>query len=249
MAPRRACRPCRWRSERAARRARPARRLRPGGGAARRLARGRRGRDRRPAGIQRGRQVHAQQQRQRHLPADRGQHPFRRRGHHRDRVGRHRRTRPDPCAGGAPRVPQPQRAREPGARQLPARARAAQRQPGARGGDLSAPGRALRAKGRHALRRRTADAGHRPRLDGRTAPADPGRALAGALAPPGRGDVQPHRAPEPRRAGDPAGRAERPQSLEIAGRAFVLENGAIAHQGVAADLVDDPGVKRAYLGI
>ena len=39
------------------------------------------------------------------------------------------------------------------------------------------------------------------------------------------------------------------QSLEIAGRAFVLENGAIAHQGAAADLVDDPGVKRAYLGI
>jgi len=39
------------------------------------------------------------------------------------------------------------------------------------------------------------------------------------------------------------------QSLEIAGRAFVLENGAIAHQGAAADLINDPGVKRAYLGI
>ena len=39
------------------------------------------------------------------------------------------------------------------------------------------------------------------------------------------------------------------QSLDIAHRAYVLENGRIAHQGAAADLMNDPGVKRAYLGI
>ena len=39
------------------------------------------------------------------------------------------------------------------------------------------------------------------------------------------------------------------QSLDLAHRAYVLENGRIAHQGAAADLMNDPGVKRAYLGI
>ncbi len=39
------------------------------------------------------------------------------------------------------------------------------------------------------------------------------------------------------------------QSLEIARRAYVLENGAIVRSGVAADLAADPAVKRAYLGI
>ena len=39
------------------------------------------------------------------------------------------------------------------------------------------------------------------------------------------------------------------QSLAVAHRAYVLENGRIAHQGAAADLMNDPGVKRAYLGI
>jgi branched-chain amino acid transport system ATP-binding protein len=38
------------------------------------------------------------------------------------------------------------------------------------------------------------------------------------------------------------------QALRLAGRAYVLETGALAIQGVAADLARDPRVRRAYLG-
>jgi branched-chain amino acid transport system ATP-binding protein len=39
------------------------------------------------------------------------------------------------------------------------------------------------------------------------------------------------------------------QSLEIADRAYVLENGAIALQGAAADLMNDEGLRKSYLGM
>jgi branched-chain amino acid transport system ATP-binding protein len=39
------------------------------------------------------------------------------------------------------------------------------------------------------------------------------------------------------------------QSLDVAQRAYVLDNGAFVLQGRAADLRDDPGLKRAYLGM
>ncbi len=39
------------------------------------------------------------------------------------------------------------------------------------------------------------------------------------------------------------------QSLEIATRAFVLENGAISLSGPAAELIRDPQLQRSYLGI
>jgi len=39
------------------------------------------------------------------------------------------------------------------------------------------------------------------------------------------------------------------QSLEVAGRAYVLDNGAIVLQGSAADVRNDPNLKRAYLGM
>jgi branched-chain amino acid transport system ATP-binding protein len=39
------------------------------------------------------------------------------------------------------------------------------------------------------------------------------------------------------------------QSLEIAHRAYVLENGAIAFQGTPSELLSDSALKRAYLGI
>ena len=39
------------------------------------------------------------------------------------------------------------------------------------------------------------------------------------------------------------------QSLEIADRAYVLENGNIAMQGKAADLMRDDGLRRSYLGM
>ncbi|QDO99418.1 ABC transporter ATP-binding protein [Ferrovibrio terrae] len=39
------------------------------------------------------------------------------------------------------------------------------------------------------------------------------------------------------------------QSLAIAHRAFVLEHGVIAMSGLAAELLNDPGLKASYLGI
>jgi branched-chain amino acid transport system ATP-binding protein len=39
------------------------------------------------------------------------------------------------------------------------------------------------------------------------------------------------------------------QSLEVASRAYVLDNGAIVLQGSAADVRDNPSLKRAYLGM
>src|SRR5262249_34844681 len=38
------------------------------------------------------------------------------------------------------------------------------------------------------------------------------------------------------------------QALAIAGRGYLLENGRIVGEGGAADLRDDPAVRRAYLG-
>ncbi len=39
------------------------------------------------------------------------------------------------------------------------------------------------------------------------------------------------------------------QALEIAHRGYVLETGRITHAGAAADLLNDPQIKRAYLGV
>jgi branched-chain amino acid transport system ATP-binding protein len=39
------------------------------------------------------------------------------------------------------------------------------------------------------------------------------------------------------------------QSLEIAARATILENGACTLSGPAAELAADPALKRAYLGL
>lgn len=38
-------------------------------------------------------------------------------------------------------------------------------------------------------------------------------------------------------------------ALDVADRAYVLENGRIAMSGPAADLKDDPGIRKAYLGL
>ena len=37
-------------------------------------------------------------------------------------------------------------------------------------------------------------------------------------------------------------------ALRYAGRAYVMENGMIVHQGVASELLRDEAVRRAYLG-
>lgn len=37
-------------------------------------------------------------------------------------------------------------------------------------------------------------------------------------------------------------------ALEISGRAYVMENGVITREGKSSDLMEDPAIKRAYLG-
>lgn len=39
------------------------------------------------------------------------------------------------------------------------------------------------------------------------------------------------------------------QSLEIADRAYVMENGEVVMRGAAADLINDPNIKKSYLGL
>jgi branched-chain amino acid transport system ATP-binding protein len=39
------------------------------------------------------------------------------------------------------------------------------------------------------------------------------------------------------------------QSLEIAHRAYVMENGVVVLSGAASDLIDDPDLKKTYLGL
>ena len=39
------------------------------------------------------------------------------------------------------------------------------------------------------------------------------------------------------------------RALEISQRCYVMENGHITNTGRSADLVDDPGIKAAYLGL
>jgi len=38
-------------------------------------------------------------------------------------------------------------------------------------------------------------------------------------------------------------------ALDVADRAYVLENGRVAMSGKASELKDDPGIRRAYLGL
>src|SRR3981081_4258528 len=38
-------------------------------------------------------------------------------------------------------------------------------------------------------------------------------------------------------------------ALDVANRAYVLENGRVALSGAAAEVKDDPGVRKAYLGL
>lgn len=37
-------------------------------------------------------------------------------------------------------------------------------------------------------------------------------------------------------------------ALEISRRAYVMENGVITREGKSSDLMEDPAIKRAYLG-
>ena len=56
-------------------------------------------------------------------------------------------------------------------------------------------------------------------------------------------------AAHPRRGRDrDDGRAERPAALELSDRAYVMEQGRVTRTGSGRDLLNDPEVKKAYLG-
>ena len=81
---------------------------------------------------------------------------------------------------------------------------------GARVLELPAPEGAPGPAGRDALRRRAADAGHRPGHDEPAHAAAAGRALHGPEPDPGGGDLQHHQGDQPAGHQHPAGGAERP---------------------------------------
>ena len=100
---------------------------------------------------------------------------------------------------------------------------------------------------RHAFGRRTADAGHGPRADGRPAPADAGRAEPG-----------PRAAHRPRHLRVIVGLRKTGVSillveqnaraaLQVADHAYVMELGEITARGPAAELAADPRIVESYL--
>ena len=112
----------------------------------------------------------------------------------------------------------------------------------------SATARTARPAGRHAVRRRAADAGDGAGADVRAAPAVPGRALAG-LAPLIVQDIF-AAIRQLRDDGLTIVLVEQManQALGVADRAYVLETGRVTLSGTGAQLLSDPKVRAAYLG-
>ncbi len=152
-----------------------------------------RGQDHLPARAEWCRQDHADDDDRRHPAAAPRLDPARRRRAGRTVAGADRRAGGRAGAGEPAGLSADERAREPARGRL-----SAPRQGGDRGRSrahvraLSAPARAARAAGRHALRRRAADAGGRARADVAAARAADGRAVARARAAGRRRDL-PHR--------------------------------------------------------
>ena len=180
----------------------------------------------------------------------RGAIRFRGRGDRARAAGGDRRARPHPRAGGPAHFPQHDGARKSRSRRLPPRPRAARAQPQPGVLDLSAARRTAAPARRHAVRRRAADAGDRPRTDGRAEAPDPRRAVARALAAPGRGAVRADQGASTRRA-SPCCWSSRTwcRASRWRERAYILDNGMFVLEGSAADIRNDPNLKRAYLGM
>jgi branched-chain amino acid transport system ATP-binding protein len=102
---------------------------------------------------------------------------------------------------------------------------------------------------RHAVGRRAADAGHRPRADEQAAPAAAGRAHAGPGAAGHRPDLRDH--PTMRAGGVTVFLVEQNanKALQIADRGYVLENGRLVLEDTGANLLKNDAVRQAYLGV
>ena len=103
--------------------------------------------------------------------------------------------------------------------------------------------------GRHAVRRRAADAGDRPGADGAAAAAAAGRAVAGAGAAPGGRDLRDHRARSTAQGTTILLVEQNARTaLQIANRGYVLETGRVVLSDTAANLATNERVRKAYLG-
>ena len=112
-------------------------------------------------------------------PRARGRHdPARRRGHHGAADARDRAARRGPGARGPAHLPAHERVREPADGRHAGRAGAFPARPRPRVRDVPAARRAARPARRHAVGRRAADAGDRPRADEPAAAAAARRAVA-----------------------------------------------------------------------
>ena len=122
-------------------------------------------------------------------------------------------------------------------------------EPRARAVAVSAARRAAAPGRRHAVRRRAADAGDRPLPDGRARAHHVRRAVARACARPSSTSVRHH--PRAQRDGITCLLVEQnvAQSLKLANRAYVLENGRMTLSGSGAELLADDRVRSAYLGL
>jgi len=108
--------------------------------------------------------------------------------------------------------------------------------------------RAAPPDGRHAVGRRAADAGDRPRLDVGAAPHPDGRAVDGAGALVVKEIVSTIRVLRQDGATIVLVEQMAAVALRLADRAYVLENGLVKLSGTGAELARTPEVKRAYLG-
>ncbi len=102
---------------------------------------------------------------------------------------------------------------------------------------------------RHAVRRRAADAGDRPRADEPAAAAAARRAVARPRAADREADLRGHPRPQRARRPDRASWSSRTPSTrcKLAHRGYVMVNGLITMSGPARELLARPEIRAAYL--
>ena len=163
-------------------------------------------------------------------------------------MGRAARARPRPR--GPADLPPDDHPGEPRARRVRAQGQTSiQQGHGPRLRPVPGPRRAPAQAGRRAVRRRAADARHRPGHDEPAAHADAGRAVHGPVADHDAAHLRRHR-----RAREAQGTTillveqNAQAALSLADHGYVIETGVIVLDGRGEDLLHDEGVRKAYLG-
>ena len=109
--------------------------------------------------------------------------------------------------------------------------------------------RSARSRRRDDVRRRAADARHRPRADGQPEAAAARRAVAGPRPGDRRQDLRDHPRDQPARRRRSCSSSRTPTTRSTSShRGYVLETGRVVLANDSASLRDDPEVQNAYLG-